>query len=113
MLSNYPALNSFTKFQYDIFKFFDESELSDEGRCKILALLQELFGFLLIKFKNAVLPTAHVLPPQPALPLAAPDDYMREGPPAAVVEADKKTFLPLKVTTQRKAMLPLPLSHLH
>ena len=63
-----PALNSLTKIQELIFKLFDDKELTDEGKCKILAQLQERFGFLLNKFKNAGLPPANVLPPQPPLP---------------------------------------------
>ena len=45
-----PALNSLTKIRDQIFKIFEEKELTDEGKCKILAQLQERFGFLLNKF---------------------------------------------------------------
>ena len=68
--------------------------MSDEGKCKIRAQLQERFGFLVNKFKNAGLPPAHVLPLQPALPLPAPDDHVADGPPAVMVEADKEVFSP-------------------
>ena len=53
----------------------------------MLAQLQERFGFLLNTFKNAGLPPANVLPPQPASPLPAPADHVGDGPPAGVVEA--------------------------
>ena len=66
--------------------------MPDEGKCKILAHLQERFGFLLNKFKNAGLPPAHVLPPAPALPLPATESRVRDAPPAAVVEADTKGY---------------------
>ena len=45
-----PALNSLTKIQDQIFKIFDDKELTDEGKCKILAQLQVRFVFLLNKF---------------------------------------------------------------
>ena len=83
-----PALNSLRKIQDQIFKIFDDSDLSDEGKCKIIDQLRERFGFLLNKFKNAGLPPANVLLPQPALPLPATDDHVCDGPPAGVVEAD-------------------------
>ena len=92
------ALNSLTKIQ---------------GKCKILAHLQERFGFLFNKVKNAVLPPPNVLPPQVALPLTAADDHVSDGPSGAAVEADTEgIFLPLKWSTKRKPMLPLKLSHL-
>ena len=87
-----PPLNSFTKIQYQIFKIFDDSELSDERKFKILAQIQEPCGFLLNKFKNDGLPPANVLPPQPAPALPAPDDHAGEGSPAGVVEADTEGY---------------------
>ena len=56
------ALNSLKKIQDEISKIFDEKELSDEGKCKIIAQLQERFGFLLHKCRNAGLPPAHCSP---------------------------------------------------
>ena len=82
-----PALNSLTKIQDQIFKIFDDKELSDEGKCKILAQLQERFSFLINKFHNAWLPPENVLHPQPALPFPAPDDHVCDGPTADLVEA--------------------------
>ena len=87
-----PALNSLTKIQDQIFKIFDDKELMDERKCKIIAQLQEPFGFLLNKFKNARLPPAHVLPCQPSLTLPAPHEPMGDGPPAAMVDADKEGY---------------------
>ena len=87
-----PALNSLTKIQDQIFKIFDDKELTDEGKCKILAQLQEHFGFLLNKFKNAGLPPPNILHTQPAMPLPAPDDHAGDGPPAGVVEADAEGY---------------------
>ena len=86
------ALNSLTKMQVQIFKIFDDSELSHDGKYKILAQIQEPFGFLLNKFKNASHPPVPVLPRMPALPLPAPDDLVGDGPPAALVERDKKDY---------------------
>ena len=58
------------------------------GKCKILAQPQELFGFLFNKFKNPVHSPPEVLPAQPGLALAAPDDYVGVAPPAALVEEE-------------------------
>ena len=85
-------MNSLTKIQDEILKIFDDKELTDEGKSKILAQLQERFGFLLNKFKNAGLPPANVLPLQPALPLPAHADHVGDGPPAGVVEADTEGY---------------------
>ena len=63
-----PAWNTLTKIKDQIFKKVDDSELSDEGKCQILAQLQERFGNLLNKLKKSWLPPAHVLQPEPALP---------------------------------------------
>ena len=71
-----PGLNSLTKMQYQIFKIFNESEFSYEGKSKMLAQLQERFGFLLNKFQNAC------LTPAPVLPLPAIFDHGADGPPA-------------------------------
>ena len=109
-----PALNSLTKIQDQIFKIFDDKELTDEGKCKILAQLQERFGFLLNKFKIVGLPPAHLMSPAPALPLPAPDDHAGDGRPAAMVDRDKEDFfLPVNSMTKRKAMPPMRLSSLH
>ena len=107
------ALKSLTKSRTESLKFYD-SELSDEGKCKILAQLQDRFGLLLKKFQNAGLPPAHVLPHQPALPFPAPNEHVGDGQPPAVVEEDSEDFfLPGKALTQKKEMLPLTLSHQH
>ena len=66
------------------------TELSDEGKSKILEQLQERFDNLLIKFKNAGLPPIAVLPPKPALSFPFPDDNAADGPPAALVERDRE-----------------------
>ena len=87
-----PAFNSLTIIQDEIFKFFDDSGLADEGKCKFRAQRQERFGFLLIKLKNASPFPAPALPPQPALPLASVDDHGADRPPAAVVVRDKELF---------------------
>ena len=87
-----PALNSLTKIEDQIFKIFDDKELTDEGKCKILAQLQERFGCLLNKFKLAGLPPANILPPQPAPSLPVPDGNVGDGPPAGVVEADAEGY---------------------
>ena len=108
-----PALNSFTKIQDQIFKFFDDKELTDDGKCKILAQLQERFSFLLKKFKKSALPPATVRPPHPAALLAAPDDHVGDGPPPAVVEADREGYIfTVKSFPKRNAMLPMKISHL-
>ena len=44
------ALNSVTKIQDQLLKIFEDSELSDECKWKIITQLQERFGFLLNKF---------------------------------------------------------------
>ena len=95
-----PALNSLIKSQDHIFKIFDDKELTDEGKCKILAQLQERFGFLLNKLKNAVLPPANVLFPQPALPLPASDEHGGDGPPACVGEADTEGYFSSRESVQ-------------
>ena len=82
-----PALNSLTKIQHQIFKKFYEKELSDEGKCKIIAQFQEQIGFLLNKFKNAGPPHAQAVRRQPA-----PDEHVCAGPPAIVVQADTEDF---------------------
>ena len=45
-----PPLNSLTKIQDEIFKIFDEKELSDERKCKMIPQRQKRFSFLLNKF---------------------------------------------------------------
>ena len=45
-----PSLNSLSKNMDQIFQIFDDKELSEEGKCKIPAQLQERFGFLLNKY---------------------------------------------------------------
>ena len=45
-----PDLNSLPKIQDEIFKMFDDSELSDSGKWKIHDHLQELFPILVNKF---------------------------------------------------------------
>ena len=82
-----PDLNSLTKIQDQIFKSFHDKELTDEGKCKIIAHLQERIGILFHIFENAGLPTAHALQPQPGPPLPTSDDNLGEGPPAAVVHS--------------------------
>ena len=94
------ALNSLTKIQDQIFKIFHDKEFPNEGKCKILAQLQERFGFLLNKLGIAGPPPAQVLPPQPALPLPAPGEHLGDCPPAAVVQADTYDFfIPVKAPT--------------
>ena len=95
-----PSLNSLTTNQDQIFKIFDDSELSDEGKCKIIAQLQERFGLLLNKFKQVGLPPSHVLPPHRALPEPPHDEHAGDSPPAAVVQADTYDFfIPVKAPT--------------
>ena len=65
--------------------------LSEKGKSKILTHLQERFGNLLSKFKNAWLIPAHLLSPAPAVPLPSRDDHAGDPPPA-VVEGDKEDF---------------------
>ena len=105
-------MNFLTKIQDQIFKIFDDSDLSDEGKCKILAQLIERFGFLLNKFKHDGLPLAQILQPRRVVPLPAPDEHVGDGLPVAVVEADKEDFfLPVEPLTQRNARFPLTLFH--
>ena len=109
-----PALNSLPKIQDQILKIFDKYDFSDEGKFKILAQLQERFGFLLNKFKNAGLTPVNVLRPEPAVPFPASDDHVGDGPPAGVVEVHTDGyFSPLESVPKRKAVLPLRLSQLH
>ena len=97
-----PSLNSLTKIQDQIFQIFDDKELPDEGKCKIIAQLQERFGFLLNKFIKAGLPPAQVLPPAPAIPLPAPDGHVGDGPPAAVEEADTEGYFSPRESVQEE-----------
>ena len=66
--------------------------MTNDGKCKIIAHLQERFGFLLNKCKNACLPPANVLPAERALPVPAPDDNVGDGPLAVLVEADTECY---------------------
>ena len=93
LIKDYNAvLNSLTKIQDQLFKILDDKELSDEGKCKMLAQLQDGFGYLLNKFTNAALDPANILPPQPPLPLPAPAEHVGDGRPAAVVQTDTEDF---------------------
>ena len=108
-----PALNSLTKIQDQIFKIFDDKELTDEGKCKILAQLQDRFGFLLIKFKmlgsllRMFCPLILQFPYQHLMTMR-----VMVHPPACWKQTQKAIFLPVKASTKRKAMLPLKLSRL-
>ena len=57
------------------------------------------FGFLLNKFKNAALPPANVLPPQPSLPSPASDDHVGDGPLAGAVEATEQSIKDLTTSS--------------
>ena len=85
-------MNSLTKMEDQIFIIFDDKELIDEGKCKIIAKLQDRFGFLVHKFKKVGHPPASVLPADPALPLSAPDEHDGDGPAAAVVEGETEGY---------------------
>ena len=48
-----PSLRSLGQIQEQIEKLFDDPELTDEGKVKILSHLQDRFGILLSQFKNS------------------------------------------------------------
>ena len=48
-----PSLRTLGQIQEQIEKLFEDPDLSDEGKCKILSHLQERFGLLLTQFKNS------------------------------------------------------------
>ena len=81
-----PSLNSMVKIQSTIDKVFDDPELSDEEKQKVLNTLHERFNFLFNKFKlkgQAALSAPVVTIPQPAVP--APRDLIPAvAAPAAV-----------------------------
>ena len=79
--------------QDQIFNIFDDREWTAEGKSKILAQLQECFGFLLNKFQNAGLPRVNAMPPQRTLPLSGPHAHLGDGPPDGVVETDRLQFI--------------------
>jgi hypothetical protein len=55
-----PSLRSLAQIQDQIEKLFDDPELTDEGKCKILSLLHERFGALLTQYKNSPAAAAQV-----------------------------------------------------
>ena len=61
-----PALKTLATTQENIQRLFDDPDLDDEGKFKVLTALQERFGYLYNKFKNSGKATAvpdHVTAP--------------------------------------------------
>ena len=70
-----PALKSLATTQENIQRLFDDPDLDDEGKFKVLTALQERFGYLYGKFKNSGKATAvpdHVPAPAVTPPAIAP-----------------------------------------
>ena len=67
-----------------------------EGKCIICAQLQERFGFLLNKFKNAGPAPTEVLPAARALPLQVRDRHEGDAPLAAIAQAVTEYFNSLR-----------------
>ena len=61
-----PALRSLGQIQEQIEKLFDDPELTDEGKCKILSHLQDRFSVTLAQYKNS---TSGTSPAAEAKPL--------------------------------------------
>ena len=65
-----PTLKSLTATQENIQKLFDDPDLDDEGKFKVLTALQERFGYLYNKFKNSS--KAIAVPDHAPAPAATP-----------------------------------------
>ena len=55
-----PTLRSLAQIQDQIVKLFDDPQLSDDGKCKILAHLHERYAGLLSQYKRSAAPLAHI-----------------------------------------------------
>ncbi|KAF0138624.1 MAG: hypothetical protein FD143_3634 [Ignavibacteria bacterium] len=94
-----PSLKSLVKIQEQIDNIFQDSELGDDSKSKILAHLQERFGFLLKKFKYSA--------PSTNAPTVAPDNAAPVAPMGAAADEEQEAGDPQEADDEEQYGTPI------